>query len=108
MPVEQVVDAVLALRGFGTTDLAGALPFGGEQLARSPAGRQDHRAAVGLPGHRARRRRRRRGALDELVIVAPDGDSSEAEELASQVGARFVTVAGPASVADALCRALDE
>jgi hypothetical protein len=46
--------------------------------------------------------------LDELVIVAPDGDSEDAEELAAQVGARLVTVTGPASVADALCRALDE
>jgi hypothetical protein len=47
-------------------------------------------------------------ALDELVIVAPDGDSEEAEALAAHVGARLVTVTGPASVADALCRALDE
>jgi Mg-chelatase subunit ChlD len=107
-PVEQVVDAVLALRGFGTTDLAGALRSAGEQLARSPAGR---RITVLLSDCRATEPGDVVGAaaaLDELVIVAPEGDSSEAEELAAQVGARLVTVAGPASVADALCRALDE
>jgi Mg-chelatase subunit ChlD len=107
-PVEQVVDAVLALRGFGTTDLAGALRSAGEQLARSPAGR---RITVLLSDCRATEPGDVVGAaaaLDELVIVAPDGDSGEAEELASQVGARMVTVAGPASVADALARALDE
>jgi uncharacterized protein with von Willebrand factor type A (vWA) domain len=107
-PVEQVVDAVLALRGFGTTDLAGALRSAREQLARSPAGR---RITVLLSDCRATEPGDVVGAaaaLDELVIVAPDGDSGEAEELAATVGARLVTVAGPASVADALSRALDE
>ncbi|MGH9134366.1 MAG: hypothetical protein ACRDZZ_10550, partial [Ilumatobacteraceae bacterium] len=47
-------------------------------------------------------------ALEELVIIAPAGDSGAAEELAGNVGARVVTVAGPASVADALASALDE
>ena len=37
---EPVVDAVLALRGFGTTDLAGALRAADEQLSRSRAGRK--------------------------------------------------------------------
>jgi Mg-chelatase subunit ChlD len=107
-PVEHVVDAVLALRGFGTTDLARALRSAGEQLARSPAGR---RIAVLLSDCRATEPGDVVGAaaaLDELVIVAPDGDSDEAEQLAAQVGARLVTVTGPASVADALARALDE
>jgi Mg-chelatase subunit ChlD len=107
-PVEHVVDAVLALRGFGTTDLARALRSAGEQLARSPAGR---RIAVLLSDCRATEPGDVVGAaaaLDELVIVAPDGDSDAAEQLAAQVGARLVTVTGPASVADALARALDE
>ena len=37
---EAVVDAVLALRGFGTTDVAGALTAAAEQLGRSRAGRK--------------------------------------------------------------------
>jgi Mg-chelatase subunit ChlD len=37
---EAVVNDVLALRGFGTTDLAGALRAAGEQLSRSRAGRR--------------------------------------------------------------------
>ena len=37
---EAVVNDVLALRGFGTTDLAGALRTAGEQLSRSRAGRR--------------------------------------------------------------------
>ncbi|MCU0261182.1 MAG: VWA domain-containing protein, partial [Ilumatobacteraceae bacterium] len=39
-PPEDVVDAVLALRGFGTTDLAGALRAGWFQLMRSSARRR--------------------------------------------------------------------
>ncbi len=105
--VEQVVDGVLALRGFGTTDLAAALRAAGEQLGRSRAARRitvllsDCRAteAGDVPG--AAR------ALDELVIIAPAGDSEEAEALSAEVGARLTTVAGPSDVADALLRVLD-
>ena len=39
-PSDLVVNDVLSLRGFGTTDLAGALRVAGEQLARSRAGRK--------------------------------------------------------------------
>ena len=41
-------------------------------------------------------------ALEELAIVAPEGDSEAAEELANAVGAALTTVAGPATAADAL------
>ena len=67
-PVEAVVDGVLALRGHGTTDLAGALAAAGQQLARSSAGRKitvllsDCRATE--PGDVRRRRRRARRAGD--------------------------------------------
>ena len=50
-------DDLLALRGLGTTDLARALRLAGgaaRPVARRPP---DGGAAVGLPGHRARRRR---------------------------------------------------
>jgi Mg-chelatase subunit ChlD len=106
-PVEQVVDAVLALRGFGTTDVAGALEAAREQLARSRAAR---RITVLLSDCRATEPGDVAGAasaLDELVILAPEGDSEEAEALAGAVGARVTTVAGPSGVAEALTRVLD-
>jgi len=46
-------------------------------------------------------------ALDELLILAPAGDSEEAEQLAASVGARLRTVAGPTEVATALAELLD-
>lgn len=106
-PVEEVVDAVLALRGYGTTDVAAALTAAAEQLDRSPAGRRiavllsDCRATE--PGDVAAAAR----LVDELVIVAPEGDSVEAEALARQVGAPVTTVAGPSAVPDAFARVLD-
>ena len=76
------------------------------QLARSRAGRKvtvllsDCRATVHGDVPAAAR------ALDELVIIAPEGDDAEATQLAGQVGARLDTVAGPSRVADALMRVL--
>ena len=105
---ETVVDAVLALRGHGTTDVAGALLAAGQQLGRSRAGRKitillsDCRATVpGDPADAAER-------LDEIVIVAPDEDAEDARQLADSIGARFTTVSGPSDVAAALSRALDD
>lgn len=106
-PNEQVIDAVLALRGFGITDVAGALTAGADQLARSRAGRKitvllsDCRATA--PGDVTAAARR----LGELVIVAPEADAAEAADLAAQVGARFTTVGGPSDAAAALARVLD-
>lgn len=105
-PVEQVVDDVLSLRGHGTTDLAGALTIAGQQLARSNAGRKivvllsDCRATE--PGDVLVAA----GALDELAIVAPEGDDDAAVALADAVGARLTTVTGPTAAADALTRVL--
>jgi Mg-chelatase subunit ChlD len=106
-PGELVVNDLLSLRGFGTTDLAGALRAAAEQLARSRAGRRvtvvlsDCRATVeGDPLAAA-------AALDELVVVAPEGDCDEAVAFASRAGARLVTVSGPSAVAAALSRALE-
>ena len=105
-PVETVVDGVLSLRGHGTTDLAGALAVAGQQLARSSAGRKivvllsDCRATE--PGDVVVAAT----ALDELAIVAPDGDDEEALRLADQVGATLTTVTGPTAAADALSRVL--
>lgn len=106
-PGERVVDDVLSLRGFGTTDVAGALLVAREQLSRSRAGRKvtillsDCRATVeGDPIAAA-------AGLDELLVVAPEGDSEEAEAFARSVGAKLVTVSGPSSVADAIARVLE-
>ena len=104
LPVERVVDGVLALRGHGTTDLAGALLVARRQLARSPAGRKitvllsDCRATEDGDVVAAA------GALDELAIIAPDGDAAAAVALAEATGAALTTVTGPAAAADALPR----
>ncbi len=110
-----VVDAVLALRGFGTTDVAGALAAAGAQLSRSNAARKvtillsDCRAtahgsgdAEALATVAAAARR-----LDELVIIAPDDDDDVARELASATASRITTVTGPTDVANAFGRVLD-
>jgi Mg-chelatase subunit ChlD len=103
-----VVDAVLALRGFGTTDIAGALRAAAEQLSRSRAGRKitvllsDCRATV--PGDAV-------GAasmLDELVVVAPETDSEDAFAFGARTGARVTTVAGPSDAPASLARVFDD
>lgn len=104
---EAVIDSVLALRGFGTTDVAGALRAANEQLSRSRAGRKitillsDCRSTV--PGDVVAAA----AALDELVIVAPESDAEEAIALGRRTGARVTTVAGPSDAAAGLARALD-
>jgi Mg-chelatase subunit ChlD len=105
-PAERVVTDLLALRGFGTTDVALALRQAARQLARTPASRKvtvllsDCRSTV--PGDAADAGR----ALDELVIVAPEGDHEQAAWLAATTGARWTTVAGPSQVPEALARVL--
>jgi hypothetical protein len=79
----------------------------GDQLSRSVAARKitvllsDCRATVDGDAIGAA------AGLDELVIVAPDADSEEAEFLARVTGARITTVAGPSDAAAALIRVLD-
>ena len=104
---EQVINDVLTLRGHGTTDLAGALTVARAQLSRSTAGRKvvivlsDCRATVeGDPIASAH-------GIDELVVVAPEGDADEARAFAAATGARLVTVAGPTDIPAALAAALD-
>jgi Mg-chelatase subunit ChlD len=106
-PGDRVVHDVLSLRGFGTTDLAGALRVAGDQLSRSRAGRKvtvllsDCRSTVEGDAVAAA------AGLNELVIVAPVADSDEAFAFAARTGARCLTVSGPSEVAEALTRALD-
>ncbi len=99
-PPEQVVRDLLALRGFGVTDLAAAFRAAAGQLQRSRAARRltlllsDGRATV--PGDVIGAAR----ALDELVVVAPAADRDDAAELAGAAGARLATVTGPADIPD--------
>lgn len=103
---ERVVTDLLTLRGFGTTDLALALRTAQTQLARSGAGRRivvllsDCRATVPGDLYGAAR------GLEELVILAPEGDSADAEAFAAATGARLATVAGPTDIPSALERVL--
>ena len=106
-PSERVVTDVLSLRGFGTTDLSGALRTAHTQLARSNAGR---RIAVLLSDCRATVEgdvAQAAASLEELVIIAPEGDSEEAEKLAQSLGLRITTVSGPSEVVAALSRVLE-
>jgi Mg-chelatase subunit ChlD len=106
-PPEQIVNDLLVLRGHGTTDVALALRAARSQLERSRAGR---RVTVLLSDCRATVEGDVVGAaasLDELWVVAPEGDSEDAEALARTVGARIVTVSGPSGVADAFARLAD-
>ncbi|MPY96371.1 MAG: VWA domain-containing protein [Acidimicrobiia bacterium] len=102
-----VVDDVLALRGFGPTDLSLALRTASAQLGRSRAGRRltvllsDCRPTAGEDPQVGAR------LLDDLVIVAPEDDCEDAAELARAVGARWVGVGGPASIPTAFSRLLD-
>ena len=104
---ERVVRDLLTLRGFGVTDVAAALRAAERQLARSRAARRiavllsDGRATV--PGDVVGAAR----ALDELVIIAPGGDSSDAEELASATGARCLTVDAPSDIPGVFSQLLD-
>ncbi|MDJ0769754.1 MAG: VWA domain-containing protein [Ilumatobacter sp.] len=104
---DDVIDRVLALRGHGTTDVAQALRAAGEQLRWASA---ERRVTILLSDCRATEPGdvvAAAGELTELVIVAPAGDSVEAEALAGAVGARVTTVEGPSTVVAALSRVLD-
>ena len=104
--VEDVVDAVLALRGHGTTDLAGALAAARSQLGRSHANRKitmvlsDCRSTEpGEPVDAA-------AGLDDLAVIGPDGDHVEARRFADRTGATFTTVSGPSDVPRAIADVL--
>lgn len=103
---QDVVTDLLRLRGFGVTDVGLALRTAASQLSRSAAGRRltvllsDCRATTGgeFVDDAA--------GLDELVVLAPEGDSDDAERFADALGARWAAVGGPTSVVDALTEVL--
>lgn len=96
--LEEVLGDVLALRGFGVTDLGLALRTAARQLGRSGAQRKvavllsDCRATSGgdpLP-HAV--------GMDELVVLAPADDTADAEALADALGSRWAPVSGPSGI----------
>ena len=106
-PAPAVVDDVLRLRGYGTTDLAAALDAARAQLERCTARRRvavllsDCRATAGDDPVAAARR------LDELCVIAPAGDAADAESFAAAAGASFASIAGPRSIPDAVTAVLE-
>ena len=104
---ERVINDVLTLRGYGTTDLAGALKVSQQQLLRSRAGRRitillsDCRSNVeGDPIAAA-------SGIEELIIIAPAQDCDEAKVFAAAVGARLATVNGPSEIPAVLAHVLE-
>ena len=88
-PTSQVIDQILILRGHGITGLAGALTAAHEQLERTRAARRvvvllsDCRPSDDIDPIPIAVR------IPELVIIAPAGDTADAEELAKKTGARW-------------------
>ena len=101
-PATRTVERILALRGHGTTGLAGALHEAGAQLAGSRARRRvvlllsDCRVTDEVDATPAAR------ALDELVILAPAEDDDEAQRLARDSGARVAAIGSVLDVPAAL------
>lgn len=106
-PAERVVADLLALRGHGTTDLAGALRAAGEQLGRSRASRKitlllsDCRSTVDGDALGAA------AALSELAVIAPRDDCDAAVIFTRECGARLALVGGPSGIVAAMTAALE-
>lgn len=106
-PVDDVVEDVFRLRGFGPTDLALALRVAAAQLSRSNA---SHRRVILLSDCRPTQGTAPEEAasgIDELHIVAPADDCGDAEAFARAVGARWAPLSGPSAVPAAFAALAD-
>lgn len=98
----RTIERILALRGHGTTGLAGALRAAQVQLAGARARRRvvlllsDCRVTDEVDATPAAR------SLDELVILAPAQDDDEARHLARDSGARVGSIGSVLDVPAAL------
>lgn len=104
---QQVVDAVLGLRGHGVTALAAALRAATEQLERSRASR---RVVVLLSDCRATDEEDPvpvAARVPELVILAPAEGCEQAADLAARAGARWAPMAGAWNAPSALLQLLE-
>lgn len=108
---DEVVSDLLRLRGHGVTDVGLALRAARGQLERSRAGRRvtlllsDARSTSGdgpVPDAAAL------VGIGDFAVIAPAGDTVDAEALATAVGGRCVPLDGPAGVPDAIAAALLE
>lgn len=107
MPPETLVDQLLALRGHGVTGLSAAMRSASDQLA---AARSTRRVTVLLSDCRATDDKdpvALAASLDELLILAPADDASDAHALAEAVGARVETMSDPSDAPAALARLLE-
>lgn len=109
-PFDDVVGQVLSLVGHGETGLSQSLAEAASMLARSGAARRlvvllsDCRATGAEDA--ASRAVQQASAVEELVIVAPDGDADAAHALADRVGALCVEVGSAESVPEVLAGVL--
>lgn len=105
-PTDAVIDDLLSLHGYGTTDLARALRAGRAQLDRSRARRRvgivltDGMSTAGADPLRLARE------FEVLHVIAPPGDAVNAQALARAGGGRFAQVARPSELPDVLLRVL--
>jgi hypothetical protein len=101
-----VIDDLIALRGFGTTDLALGLRTAGGQLERSSS---KHRVAVLLSDGQATSGDDPLEAarlLDRLHVVGPPGDSAAGRALARAGSGYFVELEGPTRIPEVLLQLL--
>ncbi|GAA4837100.1 hypothetical protein GCM10023201_27630 [Actinomycetospora corticicola] len=106
-PPETLVDQLLALRGHGVTGLSAAMRSAADQLV---AARSSRRVTVLLSDCRSTDDKDPiplAASLDELLILAPADDASDAVALAEAVGARVETMTDPSDAPAALARLLD-
>ncbi len=104
---QQVVDAVLGLRGHGVTALASALRAASDQLEQSRAAR---RVVVLLSDCRATDDEDPvpvAARVPELVILAPAEGCEQAADLAARSGARWAPMAGSSDAPAALLGLLE-
>jgi len=104
----RTIEQILALRGHGTTGLAGALLAARAQLAGARARRRvvlllsDCRVTDEVDAVSVAR------GIDELVILAPADDDDEARRLARESGARIASIGSVLDVPGALNRLLGD
>lgn len=105
--LDAVIDDILALKGYGTTDLALGLRAAGRQLARSRSSRRvavllsdAESTAGGDPLEAARR-------LDRLHVICPPGNEQGARELAQAGSGRSAVLARPTAIPQVMMHLVD-
>ncbi len=103
---DAVLDDILSLHGYGTTDLARGLRAARAQLIRSRARRQvgillsDGVSTAGADPLAVARQ------FEVLHVIAPPGDAHQAQALARAGGGRFAQISRPSELPEVLLRVL--